>query len=93
MPASTSWSVSTPLIWPRRLRIRSAKLGQVGAERVRAEPGDAGHLRRVAHQVGGELLLRARLGQVEAGAVVQPDPQRDRALAGLERRSAGSASR
>jgi hypothetical protein len=66
MPASTSWSVSTPLSWPRRLRTRVAN-------------------GRIAHQIGGELLLGALLGEVEAGPVVEAHPQRDRTLARLGR--------
>jgi hypothetical protein len=86
IPASTSWSTRTPLIWPLRERMRSANSGLGDGQRVRPEPGHAGHLGRVAHQIGGQRLLRAGLGQVEAGAVVEPHPQRDRPAARLERR-------
>ena len=37
-------------------------------ERVGPEPGDAGHVLRVAHDVDRQALLGARLGDVEAGA-------------------------
>ena len=41
-PAITVWSVSTPLIWPLRLRIAVGELVGGDGEDVRAEPGDAG---------------------------------------------------
>jgi hypothetical protein len=47
-------------------------------ERVGSEPGDAGHLARVAHDVDGERLLGAGLGEVEPAAVVERHPQCDR---------------
>src|SRR5579859_3343136 len=58
---------------------------EVGRERVRAEGRHARHLGRVADQVDGQALLGALLGQVESGTVVEPQPERQRALAGLGR--------
>ncbi len=61
-------------------------------QRVGAERGDAGHLRRVVDQPHRQPLLRAGLGEVETEAlvglarVVQVHPQRDRPLARFQRR-------
>ena len=76
-----SWSRSRPLIWVRRPSSMRGEgvLVEVVGHRVGAEPRDAGHLRDVPHDVGGERLLRAGLGEVEARAVGQPHAQRDRA--------------
>jgi hypothetical protein len=64
-------------------------LGQFrGAElhRVRPEPSDAGHGGGVANDVHRQALLGALLGEVEAGTVIQMDPQRKRTAARLRRR-------
>ena len=47
-PASSVWSVSTPLSWPPCALQQLAEPlgGDRGVERVRAEPGDAGHVGR-----------------------------------------------
>ena len=50
---------------------------EVGGGGVGAEPRDARHLGGVAHDVDGERLLGARLGEVESGAVVEAHAQRD----------------
>ena len=47
MPAISVWSVSAPLTWPLRDGHQRGELLAVDLERVRAEPGDARHLRRV----------------------------------------------
>ena len=72
MPAMTDWFRSTPLSWHAALALEDA--GEVlerQRERIGPEPRDPRHLGRVADDIHGELLLRARLGQVEPGAVVQ----------------------
>ncbi len=66
---------------------RQRVLSEVGGQRVRPEGGHPGHLGRVADQVHGEALVRALLGQVEPGAIVQPQPEGQRALTRLRRRS------
>src|SRR6185503_9628342 len=52
----------------------------------RAEPRHSGHVGRVTDDVDGQRLLRARLGEVQAGAVVEGKPGRERALARTWRR-------
>ncbi|BBJ38844.1 hypothetical protein SSPO_015620 [Streptomyces antimycoticus] len=61
--------------------------GEGVVERVRAQPGDAGDLLRVADHVHREPLARPGLGEVEPGALRtgQQQPQRERALAGARR--------
>ena len=88
MPAMMPWSRSTPLICVRRPASRPASVSMVksAASGSGAEGGDAGHLGRVADQVDGQALLGPLLGQVEPGAVVEPQPERQRALARLGRR-------
>jgi len=44
-----------------------------------------GHLQRVADEVDGEALLRAGLGEVEPGPVIEREPERQRALAWPDR--------
>src|SRR4051812_18756851 len=60
-----------------------AEAGRVQAQRVRAELADAGYLGRVADHVDSQPFLRALLGHVEAGAVVEVQAERERAPARL----------
>ena len=61
-------------------------------QRVRPQRGDAGHLSGIINEPHRQPFLGAGLGQVESEAlvglarVVQVHPQRDRALAGFQRR-------
>ena len=81
MPAIVPWWRSTPLTWerPAAARIAAERLdGEVVAQRVGAERGDAGHVLGASYDVGGEALLGAGLGDVEPAAVVEHDAQRER---------------
>ena len=85
MPAISVWSVSAPLSCPLRGRHQRGERLAVDVERVGAEPGDAGHLRRRPDDVDRQPLAGALLGEVEAVAVVEMHAQRERALARLGR--------
>ncbi|SBS74253.1 hypothetical protein MIPYR_60026 [uncultured Microbacterium sp.] len=71
---------------PPRQQAREHVAGEGLVERVGAEAGDAGDVLRVAGRVHGQRFLRAGLGEVEARAVVEADPQRDGRLAGADER-------
>ena len=60
MPASTVWSVSAPLSCARCAAEQRGQLVAGDGQRVRAEPGDARDLERVADEVDGQPLLGAR---------------------------------
>ncbi len=62
-----------------------AGLVEVVRQRVRAQAGDARDLLGVLDHVDRQALLGARLGQVEALAGLQGDPQGQRALSGSGR--------
>ena len=69
IPAIRDWSRSTPLIWerPAAARISWNELGREVLEGIRAEAGHRRHVRGVAHDVDGQPLLGARLGDVHGG--------------------------
>ena len=79
-PATSDWSASTVLSWPRRWRRRAPSRGRVEAvvEHVDAEPRDAGHVGRPAHHVEREAVLGALLGDVDAAAALELELQRQR---------------
>ena len=89
MPAMVPWWRSTPLscLRPSCSRIVAEPVDrEVVGERVRAEAGDAGHVLRVADDVGRQALAGAGLGDVEAGLVVEDDAERERGLGARLRR-------
>lgn len=66
------------------LRQQASQLLKIQRRRVRAEGGDARHLRGVVHQPDGKTFLGSGLGEIESRAVVEVHPQGDRTLAGFE---------
>ena len=77
-PAIIVWSVSTRLSWPPCWDEQLAEPlgGERRVERVRAQPGDAGHVGDRPDQVDRQPLLGALLGEVEPAVVVEVQPLR-----------------
>ena len=79
IPAIVPWSRSRPLTCWLRDASSSARRSSVNSSTAAPRPArrSAGR-RRVLDDVHREPFAGARLGQVEAGAVVEPDAQRER---------------